>query len=169
MVDGLDDGQFQQLIITLLILRQVHLHWLKFLLEFAMGIDAPTVNQLIFAVLVRSEYGGIPIAGFNFLYHGWDLHIIDHFPFLQRDRHHAVQSKDSKVLVVDGSDLGAKLFILIEHLYGILKNHAIDLIEKHPRAVNIDEMVANHHRLIQRRPTAIILLPIPVKVHLLLH
>lgn len=95
MVDGLDDGQFQQLIITLLILRQVHLHWLKFLLKFAMGIDAPTVNQLVFTVLVRSEYGGIPIAGFNFLYHGWDLHIIDHFPFLQRDRHHAVQSKDS--------------------------------------------------------------------------
>lgn len=84
-VDGLDDGQFQQLIITLLILRQMHLHWLKFLLEFAVGIDAPTVNQLVFSVLVRSEDSRIPIASFNFLYHGRDLHIIDDFPFLERD------------------------------------------------------------------------------------
>lgn len=147
----------------------MHLHGLIFLLEFAICIDPPAVNQLVFAVLVGSEHGGIPVAGFNFLYHGWDLHIVDDFPFLEGDGDHAVESKESEVLVVDGPDLGAKLLILIEHLYGILKDHAIDLIEEDARAVNIDQVIANHNGLIQRRPAAIILLPVPLKAHLLLH
>jgi hypothetical protein len=65
--------ELQQLIITLFVLRQMHLNRFESGLKFSRGINFPAINEFAISVFVGGKDGGEAVARLYFFDHRWYL------------------------------------------------------------------------------------------------
>ena len=72
-IDGDNYCELQQLIITLFVLRQMHLNRFESGLKLTRCIDFPAINEFAISVFVRGKDGGEAVACLYFFDHRWYL------------------------------------------------------------------------------------------------